>query len=1028
MKILKYIKRTFLLGCVAFYSLSASAQLFKHERLLSFEEKKVPSFVTTKLSKADVSTLRFKDGKQSLHWTYNPNGVLSIKKDLNFEPKDPSGIDTYLSSFTMWVYNPQASENQLDFVFLKDGKKCSYFSMNLNFKGWRAVYASYERDMSGHPEEGMNEIQIIAPEEDGELFFDLMLTASKIDHRHHTPDLQLPFVNKGISNHWLTLLENSQIKPDPALYTEKMKREELEDIAVMEDRLRSIIFEPVTVNQKKLDKLKEEFDYYQITNTKGVLTGRSMFFVRWGEVFERLMPNWHKNFYTKQGHEYQKYFNLMQKIAINYNSTEDANLKKELGDMFLKMYLHATDQGVAYGSGLGNASHYGYSFRGLFTSYFLMKDLLAQTGHLNEAMKTLQWYAQTNETFIRPIKDGIDMDAFNTLSMGRICSVLIMEDSPEKLQYVRAFSRWIDTGCKPSPGLDGAFKADGGAFHHRNNYPAYAVGGLNGATNMLYILSKTSFAVSEYGHETLKNVLMTMRFYCNTTHFPLSMSGRHPDGKGEIVPMHYARMAVSGTPDGKEAIDKEMAAAYLRLIQADNDSNKPEYMPKSKKTESTQMTLLFTQQGIKAEQDPEGNIALGYGCVSAQRRSNWSAVARGHSRYLWAAEHYLGANLYGRYLAHGSLQIMTAKPGERVTPESSGWLQEGFDWGRIPGATAIHLPVEQLKANVLNVDVFSGFEEMLYSDEAFAGGLSHRNRDGLFAMKLHEHDKYNGSHRARKSYHFFNDRIICLGSDIENTNKDYHTETTIFQLTAAEHDFVNYWNKFKPKNQLYIDHLGTAYFIPKKADNKIVFEKNFPQHSRYQNTGKESQGNWVNLVIDHGKAPKGASYEYVILPQTQYKLNQSKQIAQTYEVIQKDRNAHIVKDNLSNTVSYAFFETPKQINSNIIQQVDTTCLMMVQDLGTSIDLTLSNPDLALYRGESDELLDKDGKRVERSIYSRPWISNESQLIPVTVSLKGHWMLTENNGYILVRINGDHTDLVFQCKDAASINAKLEKVK
>ena len=67
---------------------------------------------------------------------------------------------------------------------------------------------------------------------------------------------------------------------------------------------------------------------------------------------------------------------------------------------------------------------------------------------------------------------------------------------------------------------------------------------------------------------------------------------------------------------------------------------------------------------------------------------------------------------------------------------------------RIPGVTSIHLPLEQLKAKVMNVDTFSGMEEMLYSDEAFAGGLSQKRENGNFGMKLHEHDKYNGSHRA----------------------------------------------------------------------------------------------------------------------------------------------------------------------------------------------------------------------------------------------------------------------------------------
>ena len=131
-----------------------------------------------------------------------------------------------------------------------------------------------------------------------------------------------------------------------------------------------------------------------------------------------------------------------------------------------------------------------------------------------------------------------------------------------------------------------------------------------------------------------------------------------------------------------------MASSYLRLISdpsIENDS--PEYMPKVSNAEERKVAKLLIEKGFRPETDPQGNIAMGYGCISVQRRSNWSAVARGHSRYLWAAEHYLGANLYGRYLAHGSLQILTAAPGQTVTPATSGWRQEGFDWNRIPGVT-----------------------------------------------------------------------------------------------------------------------------------------------------------------------------------------------------------------------------------------------------------------------------------------------------------------------------------------------------
>ena len=40
----------------------------------------------------------------------------------------------------------------------------------------------------------------------------------------------------------------------------------------------------------------------------------------------------------------------------------------------------------------------------------------------------------------------------------------MMEDTPEKLQYLKSFSRWIDYGCRPAPGLFGSFKSDCGVF------------------------------------------------------------------------------------------------------------------------------------------------------------------------------------------------------------------------------------------------------------------------------------------------------------------------------------------------------------------------------------------------------------------------------------------------------------------------------------------------------------------------------------------------------------------------------------
>lgn len=1005
------------------------AQLVTHERLLSFEEDEVQPCLKATCSSLKLSGNHYRDGSQSLEWSFQPGGVLSIQRPLPFEPKDPTGKDTYLSAFIVWVYNEEAQDKTIAFEFLKDGKKCTSFPFGINFTGWRGAWVCYERDMEGTPEEGMNEIRITAPDVKGRLYFDHLLTAAKVDARQQTPDVQVPFVNKGTTNHWLVIYEYSMLKPDIPLssVTEAQKR----DLRTMEQRFRDMLYTPGELSGKEMETIRTKYDFYQIAYPEGKVVGRPIWFVRQSEAYERLLSDWDNAMFSKAGVEINEYFNLMKRIAIAYQNAKDAAWQEELKQKFLAMYDNATDQGIAYGSCWGNIHHYGYSTRGLFVSYFLMKDVLREAGKLEEAVRTLNWYAITNEVYPRPTVNGIDIDTFNTKLQGRVASILIMEDTPEKLQYLRSLVRWLDYGCRPAPGLTGSFKSDGACFHHCNNYPAYAVGGLDGATDMIYLLSGTEFRLSEEAHETVKRVLLTMRFYCNTHQWPLSMSGRHPNGKGKLIPIQYATMALAGTPDGKQEYDAEMAAAYLRLVAASAvpDKDAPDYLPKVSDKREQRMKTLLEAQGFRPEPDPQGNLALGYGCVSVQRRDNWAAVVRGHSRYLWAAEHYLPANFYGRYLAHGSMQILTGKPGKTVTFATSGWQENGFDWNRIPGATSIHLPFDQLRAIVLNVDTCSGMEEMLYSDEAFAGGLSQAKRNGNFGMVLHEHDKYNGSHRARKSFHFFDGTIVCLGTDIENDNSDYPTETTLFQLTVDSAQ-RSHWAGYTGQELTYLDANGVGYCLPKRARGLVRFERNYPQVTVGERSTKPTRGDWVTLTWQHGKAPRGGWYEYAVLPRTDAAALKAFAKKPSYKVLRQDCRAHIVRsltDGHSTTTSYVLFETPQELpKEGLLQRADTSCLVMVKEDPDRVLLTVAQPDLALYRGPSDEAFDAEGKRIERSIYSRPWKENESQVIPVTVTLKGAWHPVGSATCQVLSATKQATVLRFDCRDGASQEVRLEK--
>ena len=168
-----YAKRIFGVVYAFFiYWVVLDAQPVKHESYFSFEEPDVPAVFSVGQSVVSVSDRHFKDGKQSLRWDFEQKGTLSLKKDLLFEPKDPTGKDTYLSVFIIWIYNEKALDTTIRFEFLKDGKVCTSFPFGINFTGWRAAWVCYERDMEGIPEVGMNELRITAPDRAGTLYID----------------------------------------------------------------------------------------------------------------------------------------------------------------------------------------------------------------------------------------------------------------------------------------------------------------------------------------------------------------------------------------------------------------------------------------------------------------------------------------------------------------------------------------------------------------------------------------------------------------------------------------------------------------------------------------------------------------------------------------------------------------------------------------------------------------------------------------------------------------------------------------
>ena len=969
-----------------------------------------------------------KDGITSLEWKME-TGVsqILVSGEVGYSTIRTADMEKDEYNFVFWVYLEEKQEETLEVSFWKQGKKCCSFPFGLQFTGWRTCWVPF-RDMEGKAEDGMDEIRLtVNSRKDKVLYVDQMVTAVPIDPRHSVRDYQVPFVNlaadRQANAHWNALyrfdsLYWQHIKESGQICEETSE----EEIACVENRL-----EDYLLTHSKWPRPETEAS--QTSEEEGAVSRENVPQEAVREICERMeqakdrtvASHYHEPAYPKACREQligltdavdiKEYGELLLDMAHVWHSGTHGQ-REEMEGRFAELFCHLLDQGWNAGSSMGTV-------RPLYAAVFLMRKPLEKAGLKEDAARMMAWFSGCGRIFREDQELKFEsVDTLNTLSQGIVFSILMLSDKKEKHLCLKAVRHWLSSVLLPAPGLEGPFKADGSAFHHCNHYPAYALDGFIGFAPVVYALCDTRYRIGRQAHETMKKVLLTMRFYCNRYHWLVSMSSRHPKGVGAntqistLEPFYYIAMA--GSPDGTEAVDRELAGALLRLS---------EYMefPAAEKLSS---------MGFVPEKDPQGHHSMSYACASLHRRGNWLAGVRGHSRYLWANESYEHNNLYGRYITYGNLQILGS--GTPVNNTDSGFYQEGWDWNCFPGTTAVSLPWKELRANIHVVDETAGFEEMLISDETFAGGVELEGWQGAFAMKLHGHAKYDGSFRARKSWFFFDNRIICLGSDIEEEQKEGHVKTTLFQnylvkeenpiqvgeTTVTALDEAPCYDGETDGEGLYLrDPSGNSYYIPK--GQHVTVTRRW-QESRAQDTEGVTHAPFAKAWIDHGSRPQKDRYEYLILVQDGEKRPDA---LDCYEVLQADHDIHAVYDKESGITAYAFFEaaelkeTPK--TDAVVKRAENPCMVMECRRGATRKVAVADPDLRLYEGEEEDQKNPDGTQREVSLYGRKWRDSESIGKDVVLWLRGPWKLEKPDEFAACEIVDGDTKLTVFCKDGVS---------
>ena len=942
--------------------------------IYQFEDGIPNNIAVANSSMVSLETNTVKDGKFALKWTFNSKDILTINENINYKPFKKGQKEKSRISYVMWLYNKTPITDKMIVQFKKNNKIICYFDVNMNFKGWRTMWVQYDRDMTGTPEVGINKIEFIAPNTQGEIIIDSIIPNILIDPRYNARDEQVSFINldadSATNAHWMALYKNyNQITSS----YHKISPDEVKSIKLIQDKVQKDILKKVEVNQNLILQKEAMFNIYK---TKFLTTPQIV------EVYSQLPK---ANLDTMNFLYLKEFGKFMKDLANMYNSTNNLALKVQIYNIFSNCLDYMYNQGWTKGSSQGTIHHLGYSMKDIYESIFLMKKSLQENKKLEDAKKMVTWYSSLGMIYNSQNKE-INIDILNTMLPGMLISILLDEDNDVVASNLKVLQNYLNNGILFSPGLSGGFKNDGSVFHHMQTYPAYAKGAFEGLTPIIYYLGNTPFQLSEAAYSKVKKSLLMMRIYSNKYNWLLSLSGRHPTGKSKIPVNSFGYLAL-----GQKNIDSELAQAYLRLTSKGKFSN------------------LFTQ--FKAEKSPNGSWTMNMSSLQLQRRKNWLVGIKGFSKYLVSGEIYKKNNIFGRYTSYGSIQIL------QNSIKESGFVQEGWDWNHFPGTTAISLPFNKLKSSIAHTKIKSGVEESLLSDESYSGGNS-LNGNGIFAMKLHENEKYNNSHKARKSVFLFDNKVILLGTNIENNDQEHETHTTIFQ-NYLEENIIKTKTTFINEN-IILDSQNNLYKI---IDGKLVYNKG-NQKSVDQSSGNSTENPYELAYINHGTNPKNENYEYSILIQGTAKEQNDFIKNPQYKILQKDYNAHIVQDTKTKMIGYALFEAG-EIYDKYIKFVDTPSLILISPNKNKLEISFVDPDLRLYQDNDFIDYDKNEKIKNVSIYSKPWNKNNSIPHTSTIEIHGKYKMkkTEN---VQISYKDENTILKITTTYATPVKIVLEE--
>lgn len=444
----------------------------------------------------------------------------------------------------------------------------------------------------------------------------------------------------------------------------------------------------------------------------------------------------------------------------------------------------------------------------------------------------------------------------------------------------------------------------------------------------------TQLYIGGYGDEFLKGVLMFADYTAGTEYaldeerlaivrnFALNTYFK-------VIRGRYIHMNVIGRGMSRENETKKSAVFAEKLMKIDPD-NAPAYEIIAKR--------------IKGEVEPEVgvepvNTTYFMADYVAHIRPEYAVGVRTVSTRTMRNEYGNGENFLTYFLSDGAMHL--TQEGDEYYNVFPVW-----DWSRLPGVTNPYLLAEDIPRTQSNWQTLG--------TENFVGGAS----DSLYSVNTYRlNDKFGGINTsAYKSWFFFDEEIVCLGSGITSTS-NFPINTTIEQnrlkgdiiactLDGTISKIVHSGESFHNNTLKWVLHNNRGYLFPNGGKVHLKNEKREGRWSDINDTqSKESVSEDVfTLWLDHGNQPMDDKYAYIIVPNRRDEKEMQDYHEENIQICENSDSIQAVYHKGLNILELVFLKEAAFALGEFKIKADSPSTMIVKGLGTSgLTLHISDP-------------------------------------------------------------------------------------